>query len=191
MLRSNVLVTRVAWLAPPGAFPRGPWSRWTAWPAWYAGCADMGRAIELLACGRKKAFYPKVLAIWIVEKGKPLTVPRLFALDFVTTGDYHNGMKAVGVKQLKARLSEYLRLVRAGETVLVTDRDEVIAELRPARRERPVSDDVQEILDALAEAGEVTRASTAKAGWTWNVRGLGLPPGTARALLDQVRADRG
>jgi len=112
-------------------------------------------------------------------------------LDFVTTGDYHNPMKAVGVKQLKARLSEYLRLVRAGETVLVTDRDEVIAELRPARRERPVSDDVQEILDVLAQAGEVTRASTPKAGWTWNVRGLGLPPGTARALLDEVRADRG
>lgn len=109
----------------------------------------------------------------------------------MTTGDYHNRVKAVGVKQLKARLSEYLRLVRAGETVLVTDRDEVIAELRPARRERPASDDVQEILDTLAEAGEVTRASAPKAGWTWNVRGLGLPPGTARALLDEVRADRG
>ena len=95
------------------------------------------------------------------------------------------------MKQLKARLSEYLRLVRTGETVLVTDRDEVIAELRPARRERPGSGDVQEILDALVEAGEVTRASVPRAGWTWNVRGLGLPPGTARALLDQVRADRG
>ncbi len=42
-------------------------------------------------------------------------------------------MKAVGIKQLKARLSEYLREVRRGETLLVTDRDEVIAELRPAR----------------------------------------------------------
>src|SRR6266542_1672841 len=44
-------------------------------------------------------------------------------------------MKAVDVKQLKARLSEYLRLVRTGETVLITDRDEVVAELRPARRQ--------------------------------------------------------
>jgi len=42
-------------------------------------------------------------------------------------------MKAVGVKQLKARLSEYLRLTKAGETILVTERDEVVAELRPAR----------------------------------------------------------
>jgi prevent-host-death family protein len=31
-------------------------------------------------------------------------------------------MKAVGIKQLKAHLSEYVRLAKAGETVLVTER---------------------------------------------------------------------
>jgi antitoxin (DNA-binding transcriptional repressor) of toxin-antitoxin stability system len=39
-------------------------------------------------------------------------------------------MRAVGVKILKDRLSEYLRLAQGGETVLVTDRDKVIAEIR-------------------------------------------------------------
>jgi antitoxin (DNA-binding transcriptional repressor) of toxin-antitoxin stability system len=39
-------------------------------------------------------------------------------------------MKSVGVKVLKNNLSKYLDLVRQGEVVLVTDRDEVIAELR-------------------------------------------------------------
>lgn len=39
-------------------------------------------------------------------------------------------MKSVGVKALKNNLSRYLELVRQGEIVLVTDRDEVIAELR-------------------------------------------------------------
>lgn len=39
-------------------------------------------------------------------------------------------MIAVGVRDLKNRLSEFLRLVRAGEVVLVTDRGEVVAELR-------------------------------------------------------------
>lgn len=39
-------------------------------------------------------------------------------------------MKAVGIKVLKDHLSRYLELVRQGEVVLVTDRDEVIAELR-------------------------------------------------------------
>jgi prevent-host-death family protein len=40
-------------------------------------------------------------------------------------------MKSVGVRELKNRLSEYLRSVRLGESVLVTDRGEVVAELLP------------------------------------------------------------
>lgn len=100
-------------------------------------------------------------------------------------------MKAVGVKQLKARLSEYIRLVKAGETILVTDRDEVVAELRPARRQRPQGDAVEEVLQQLADAGQLTRASVPKLDWTWHVPGLGLPPGSAQRLLDEVRNDRG
>ena len=42
----------------------------------------------------------------------------------------------VGTKELKNRLSHYLRLVREGERVLVTDRGIVVAELRPAKRQR-------------------------------------------------------
>ena len=38
-------------------------------------------------------------------------------------------MKTVGVRELKNRLSEYLRQVRSGEGVLVTDRGQVVAEL--------------------------------------------------------------
>ncbi|MCG8408167.1 MAG: type II toxin-antitoxin system Phd/YefM family antitoxin, partial [Phycisphaerales bacterium] len=45
-------------------------------------------------------------------------------------------MRAVGIKALKNRLSEYVRLVKAGETVLVTERDQVVAELVPPRVER-------------------------------------------------------
>jgi prevent-host-death family protein len=40
-------------------------------------------------------------------------------------------MKAVGVRDLKNKLSEYLRHVRLGESILVTDRGEVVAELLP------------------------------------------------------------
>ena len=40
-------------------------------------------------------------------------------------------MKTVGVRELKNRLSEYLRHVRSGESVLVTDRGEVVAEFSP------------------------------------------------------------
>ena len=40
-------------------------------------------------------------------------------------------MQTVGVRELKNRLSEYLRRVRLGERVLVTDRGEVVAEFLP------------------------------------------------------------
>jgi len=40
-------------------------------------------------------------------------------------------MKAVAVKELKNRLSAYLREVARGERVFVTDRGRVVAELRP------------------------------------------------------------
>lgn len=45
-------------------------------------------------------------------------------------------MRAVGLKILKNKLSEYVRLAASGETVLVVDRDRVVAEIvspRPGR----------------------------------------------------------
>jgi len=40
-------------------------------------------------------------------------------------------MRSVGIKILKNKLSEYIRLAAAGETVLITDRDRVVAEIGP------------------------------------------------------------
>jgi antitoxin (DNA-binding transcriptional repressor) of toxin-antitoxin stability system len=40
-------------------------------------------------------------------------------------------VRSVGLKVLKNKLSEYVRLAASGETVLVTDRDRVVAELGP------------------------------------------------------------
>jgi antitoxin (DNA-binding transcriptional repressor) of toxin-antitoxin stability system len=40
-------------------------------------------------------------------------------------------MRSVGIKLLKNKLSEYVRLAAGGETLLVTDRDRVVAELGP------------------------------------------------------------
>jgi antitoxin (DNA-binding transcriptional repressor) of toxin-antitoxin stability system len=42
-------------------------------------------------------------------------------------------MRSVGLKILKNKLSEYVRLAAGGETVLVTDRDRVVAEIIPPR----------------------------------------------------------
>ena len=45
-------------------------------------------------------------------------------------------MKQVRIADLKARLSEYLRAVRAGESIAVLDRDTPIAQLIPIRESR-------------------------------------------------------
>ena len=51
-------------------------------------------------------------------------------------------MRAVGLKVLKNKLSEYVRLAAQGETILIADRDRVVAELVPPRetRSRVVAD---------------------------------------------------
>ena len=45
-------------------------------------------------------------------------------------------MRSVGLKVLKNKLSEYVRLAASGETVLVTDRDRVVAEIVPPNPSR-------------------------------------------------------
>ena len=45
-------------------------------------------------------------------------------------------MKSVGIKALNSKLSEYIRLAASGETILVTDRDQVVAEPGPLRETR-------------------------------------------------------
>ena len=99
-------------------------------------------------------------------------------------------VKVVGIKQLKARLSEYVRLAKAGETVLVTERDEIVAELGPSSRRTPVGERLEESLEVLAATGEISRAAQPKGDWTWRSRGLGLPAGAAQTLLDELRQER-
>ena len=65
-----------------------------------------------------------------------------------------NGMKAVGIRELKNRLSEYIRQVRSGEEILVTDRGEVVAELRPPHAPHPEGE-YPELL-RMAREGRVT-----------------------------------
>jgi prevent-host-death family protein len=74
---------------------------------------------------------------------------RLAGVDEVATGGYLSAMRSVGIKTLKNKLSEYVRIAASGETVLVTDRDRVVAELVPPSpgRAESVSDAV--IVDAI------------------------------------------
>ncbi|HWC04876.1 MAG TPA: prevent-host-death protein [Methylomirabilota bacterium] len=72
-------------------------------------------------------------------------------------------MRAVGLKVLKNKLSEYVRLAQGGETILVTDRDRVVAELVPPRGGRSPSV-ADAVLVELVRQGWVTPAARPLAG---------------------------
>lgn len=95
-------------------------------------------------------------------------------------------MKTVGVRELKNRLSEYLRDVRAGEGLLVTDRGEVVAELSPPGHS-DAGASIPPGLAALARRGLVTLASRRDLTYP------ALPPvlrrSSAAQLLDEERGD--
>ncbi len=76
----------------------------------------------------------------------------------MATSSYLGCMRAVGIKALKNKLSEYVRLAESGETVLVTDRDRVVAELRPPAEQRAPTVGDALLADAVRE-GWVTPAT--------------------------------
>jgi prevent-host-death family protein len=97
-------------------------------------------------------------------------------------------MQAIGVRELKARLSKYLRLVREGETVLITDRGEVIAEIRSRKPPPDVPPELHGLW-LLAQQGLV-RLGKSNIGKKYPPTGVCMPDGTSRRLLDAGREDR-
>ena len=93
-------------------------------------------------------------------------------------------MRSVGLKVLKNKLAEYVRLAATGETILVTDRDRVVAELtapKPSRSEF--------LADALL-------ADAMREGWLRApLSSPGVPPASSPVaplgeILDELRQDR-
>ncbi|MGH7818740.1 MAG: type II toxin-antitoxin system Phd/YefM family antitoxin [Candidatus Binatia bacterium] len=97
-------------------------------------------------------------------------------------------MRAVAVKELKNKLSAYLREVAAGEVVLVTDRGRVVAELRQPTTGLPL--DPQELaLEKLIAEGLLTRALPRDPD-SHRQTGVKLQEGSSQELLDAERAER-
>jgi len=97
-------------------------------------------------------------------------------------------MKSVGLRELKNRLSEYIREVRSGEAVLVTDRGNVVAELVPPGQ-RPDERGLPSGLMALARRGQLTIGASNEAALYPNLSRL-LKPHRAALLLDEERGNR-
>lgn len=60
-------------------------------------------------------------------------------------------MKRVPISELKAKLSEYMDAVRAGEEVIVTDRGRPVARIAPVRGDEAV----EKRIDKLVRTGQL------------------------------------
>lgn len=98
-------------------------------------------------------------------------------------------MRTVGVRELKAKLSEELRAVARGEVILVTDRGRVVAELRaPGSGSTRGAGLLDQRLEAWVRDGRA-RIDDAETPAPYPPSPVELPPGTAQRLLDDLRED--
>lgn len=72
---------------------------------------------------------------------------------------------SVNIAELKNRLSHYLRRVQQGETVLVRDRDRVIARIDRVATGSPVPENDAAWLERLERGGVVRRGAGLPRGW--------------------------
>jgi antitoxin (DNA-binding transcriptional repressor) of toxin-antitoxin stability system len=106
------------------------------------------------------------------------------SIDKVASGSYQLFMRSVGLKVLKNKLSEYVRIAAGGETVLITDRDHVVAEIVPPDPGRSPF-----LMDALL-------AEAVREGWLVPplLAGSDPPPRkpvmTLRDLMQDLQRDR-
>jgi antitoxin (DNA-binding transcriptional repressor) of toxin-antitoxin stability system len=96
-------------------------------------------------------------------------------------------MKAVAVRELKNRLSAYLRDVARGEIILVTDRGRVVAELRRPSAELPLTA-ADQALERLHAEGVLVPGLPQRAE-AYRPSEVRLKGGTSQGLLDADRDD--
>ena len=104
-------------------------------------------------------------------------------MDESSYGSYfRTHMNRVGTKELKNRLSHYLRLVRAGARILITDHGRPVAEIGPVAR---VEGDPERAWRLAAAQGRATLPT--REGFR-RCRPIRLPGGVF--LSDAVHEDR-
>jgi antitoxin (DNA-binding transcriptional repressor) of toxin-antitoxin stability system len=96
-------------------------------------------------------------------------------------------MKTAGVREVKDRLSEFIRMVRNGEHVLITDRGEVVAMLGPPG---PAFEEAEfPRLEQMIREGRATRGAPNRPG-LYPLQPKRVTHEQLMRLLDEERSDR-
>lgn len=94
-------------------------------------------------------------------------------------------MKSVNIAELKNRLSVYLNEVKAGEEILVRDRNQPVARIVPLVRSR---DEDEELL-ALASQGKLRLGEGVLDESFWEMPAPRVSAAALRRAVDQERDD--
>jgi prevent-host-death family protein len=102
--------------------------------------------------------------------------------------------RMAGVRDLKAHFSAYLRRVREGETVTITDRGAVIAQLTPPPP-LPPEDALERTLIQLERTGQIVRPTLTMTQLRSKLQAVAKSPaaaprGAIQRILDEDREDR-
>lgn len=93
-------------------------------------------------------------------------------------------MVSVSVSELKAKLSEHLRRVKAGETVMVTERGRAVAQLSPP----PPDENHESELHELVAKGILRRGRGSVSPEFWD---LPMPEDPEGKVLESLLEERG
>src|SRR5438128_8927763 len=102
-------------------------------------------------------------------------------MDEGACGGHFPGMRTVGLKALKNKLSEYVRAAESGETIVITDRGRVVAEIVPAAK-KPES-----VIERGIREGWIRPAVR---GPDWPPKGKRVPGLTLEKILPDLDESR-
>ena len=110
------------------------------------------------------------------------------AVDAFSPNGYYSYMKKAGIAELKNNLSRYLEHVKSGETVLVIDRNQPIAQIIPLQKTpRSAAPDDGRIA-RLERKGLIRRGSGDVGQWLIKRRPVKVPGSVLQDLLDERRS---
>ncbi len=100
-------------------------------------------------------------------------------------------METVGIRELKNKLSKYVRQVEGGDVVIVTDRGRIVAELGPPGHADRHRRDIHPGLIEMERRGMIRLATKKNDPSLYRAPRPRLETGeTVQEMLDAIRGDR-
>jgi antitoxin (DNA-binding transcriptional repressor) of toxin-antitoxin stability system len=106
-------------------------------------------------------------------------------------------MKTAGIRELKTKLSDYIRQAQGGETILITDRGLVVAEMRRPGSEQGALSTADSRFTQAIQRGLVRPSilsAEQKRQFIEHIRegspGAHLPKGSVSRILDELRQEK-